>query len=470
MTKPKIIVERVPLDYRPVDVVPNFPPMPVLYLELIENKDKVKPDLRDKTAQPIFLPEKSPELAPFNNNADFPRKEKTPEIYKPPVIPVAHSVSPESLIHSKLKERLKGSKKESREKSPIIQDRHSLRERRQEEERDREKYRSREAYRELEPERYSERRDEPRGDRRSHVEERKQYDTPPRHSPKKSDSKQTRQIRSLLGDTKSQSAAVPAPPVIQSLPPSLDQITAGEPIHVHGKVAKDVTYIAQEEAERRRDLLFRFDILRKSYKDASIPELSQFMDVETLDRMYQDTVRRVALDSKVDGYRRFLNMGFMGIELLFSNILKIDMTGFAKQQMASMNSYEKILIELGEKSLLDKTKSQWPAEVRLLFTIVMNAVIFVMTKAIMGGGLSKVMGSGGGGGGMGAIGGLMSGLMGAMGGGGMMGAPAAQSAPQSVSQNAAQASVEEQIPKNTGRKMRGPSTINLEELGSKKTN
>jgi hypothetical protein len=251
--------------------------------------------------------------------------------------------------------------------------------------------------------------------------------------------------------------------VIQSLPPSLEQITAGEPIHVQGKVAKDVTYIAQEEAERRRDLLFRFDILRKSYKEASIPEISQFMDVETLDRMYQDSVRRVALDSKVDGYRRFLNMGFMGVELLFSNILKIDMSGFAKQQMASMNSYEKILIELGEKSLLDKAKSQWPAEVRLLFTIVMNAVIFVMTKAIMGGGLSKVMG-GAGGGGMGAIGGLMSGLMGAMGGGG--GGMGASPAPAPVPQ----AQAEEPAPKNTGRKMRGPSTINLEELGSKKTN
>jgi hypothetical protein len=182
-------------------------------------------------------------------------------------------------------------------------------------------------------------------------------------------------------------------------------------------MVKDVTYTAQDEIEKRRDLMFRFDILRKSYKEASIPEISQFMDVETLDKMYQDTVRRVALDSKVESYRRFLNMGFMGMELLFSNILKIDMTGFAKQQMASMNSYEKILIELGEKSLLDKTKSQFPAEVRLLFTIVMNAVIFVMTKAIMGGGIFKSA-AGGGGGGMGAIGGIVSGLMGAMGGGG----------------------------------------------------
>ena len=156
-------------------------------------------------------------------------------------------------------------------------------------------------------------------------------------------------------------------------------------------------------------------------------------------------------------------MGFMGMELLFSNILKIDMTGFAKQQMASMNSYEKILIELGEKSLLDRTKSQWPAEVRLLFTIVMNAVIFVMSKAIMGGGLFKAAGAGGGG--MGAIGGLMSGLMGAMGGGGLGGGINLPTQPQSAQEEEAP-----EPPKATGRKMRGPSTINLDDLGSKKTN
>jgi hypothetical protein len=208
--------------------------------------------------------------------------------------------------------------------------------------------------------------------------------------------------------------------------------------------------------------MFRFDILKKSYKDAHVPEISQFMDLETLDRMYQDTVRRVALDSKVEGYRRFLNMGFMGVELLFSNVLKIDMSGFAKQQMSSMNSYEKILIELGEKSMLEKSKSQFPAEVRLLFAIIMNAVTFVMGKAIMGGGISKIFGGGGGGGNMGAIGGLVSGLMGAMGGGAMPSVPPQQEAPSQATT--------ETPPKASGRKMRGPSSINLDDLGSKKTN
>ena len=480
MPKPKIIVERIPLDYRPVDIAPNFPSMPVLYLELIENKDKVRPELRDKASQPIFLPEKSPSLPPLNNNLELVRKERTPEIYKPPMIPPSpknlspkdKGPSPESLIHSRLKDRLKGARKsESREKSPIIQDHHSVRERKQEDERDREKYKDN-------VERFDDRRESRRDDQRESYREsqrapqrdqRDQREGKYEEEREKSNS-ETKRIRNLLGNTGTAAQAAPqrsvaaaSIPLSNALPPSIEQLTSNEPIRVHGKQVKDVTYTSQDDIEKRRDLMFRFDILKKSYKEASIPEISQFMDLETLDRMYQDTVRRVALDSKVDGYRRFLNMGFMGMELLFSNILKIDMTGFAKQQMASMNSYEKILIELGEKSLLDRTKSQWPAEVRLLFTIVMNAVIFVMSKAIMGGGLFKAAGAGGGG--MGAIGGLMSGLMGAMGGGGLGGGINLPTQPQSTQEEEAP-----EPPKATGRKMRGPSTINLDDLGSKKTN
>jgi hypothetical protein len=488
MTKPTIVVERVPLEYRPVDIAPNFPPMPVLYLELIENKDKVKPELRDKASQPIYLPEKSPELQPLNNNMELIRRDKTPEIYKPPVPPPTKSI--ESIVHSRLKERMRGGRKsESKEKSPIVQDHQSIKDRRLEEERDREKYASREKsdrderqrddrmrddrYDRKRDDKYERQRDERQRDERQRDErqrderqrDERQRDEKPREEKyeerEKSTSRQTKQIRDLLGDTK---AAVAPIASSSNLPPTLEQITSNEPVHVAGKQVKDVTYTAQDEVERRRDLMFRFDILKKSYKEAAIPEISQFMDVETLDKMYQDTVRRVALDSKVEGYRRFLNMGFMGIELLFSNVLKLDMTGFAKQQMMSMNSYERILIELGEKSLLDKTKSQWPAEVRLMFTIVMNAVIFVMGKAVMGGGLSKVLGGGGGGGGgggLGAIGGLMSGLMGAMGGGGMGGMGGMEAAPAPQQQEA---------PKAAPRKMRGPSTINIDELGSKKTN
>jgi hypothetical protein len=72
----------------------------------------------------------------------------------------------------------------------------------------------------------------------------------------------------------------------------------------------------------------------------------------------------------------------MGCEFIFGNFLGFDMQGFTQQQLTSMNSYEKLLIELGEKSYVP-TGSKWPVELRLLFMIIMNAAFFVISKMIM---------------------------------------------------------------------------------------
>ena len=50
--KNKIVVRKVPLDYYPERYHASFPPMPILYLELLENKQKVKKDLKNKDYVP----------------------------------------------------------------------------------------------------------------------------------------------------------------------------------------------------------------------------------------------------------------------------------------------------------------------------------------------------------------------------------------------------------------------------------
>jgi hypothetical protein len=141
-------------------------------------------------------------------------------------------------------------------------------------------------------------------------------------------------------------------------------------------------YSEHQEEDLKRELLFKFDLLKKSYPQATVPDFSIHTDLNTLQQSYDDTVRRLSLDSSVESYKTYLIYGFMGAEFVFGNFLGFDMQGFTQQQIVSMNSYEKLLIELGEKSYVP-SGSKWPVELRLLFMIIMNAAFFVISKMIM---------------------------------------------------------------------------------------
>jgi hypothetical protein len=74
--------------------------------------------------------------------------------------------------------------------------------------------------------------------------------------------------------------------------------------------------------------------------------------------------------------------GFMICEFVLGNYLGFDMVGFTQQQILTINSYEVLLIELGEKSYIPGG-SKWPVEIRLLFMILCNAGLFIVSKMIM---------------------------------------------------------------------------------------
>jgi len=178
------------------------------------------------------------------------------------------------------------------------------------------------------------------------------------------------------------------PPVPKGpIPPRLaDLQKTGEYVDTN-KVIPDLARVYnksdEEEEELKREILFKFDILRKSYKQFDIPDhFTLHTDIKTLTRAYEHTLRRISLDSNVETYKQYLIGGFMLTEFLVSHWFSFDMQGFTQQQILNMASYERLLIEIGEKSYVPGGR-QWPVEVRLLFMIIMNAAFFIISKIIL---------------------------------------------------------------------------------------
>ena len=177
--------------------------------------------------------------------------------------------------------------------------------------------------------------------------------------------------------------SAPAPPP-RAAAPTLAELEA-QGGYVPRKELRDLNQSSrneQHDEDAKREILFKFDLLRKSYPASSIPEYTIHTDLDQMEKSYSDCVRRLSLDSSVESYKTYLVYGFMGCEFVLGNFLGFDMQGFTQQQIISMHSYEKLLIELGEKSYVP-AGSKWPVELRLLFMIIMNAAFFVISKMMM---------------------------------------------------------------------------------------
>ena len=357
--KQKIRVVKVPLRRSPLDQPQVFPRLPRLYLELMENKAKIQQDLINREYVPNSPPPVPSIDQPTKNEEKFvsPTKDNKPnfssrlnmllsdEESKGSHSPSTHGSIPSSVSGLSIKEDIGP--------PPSVDGKESV---------------SSNLSRKLK---------ELLGDDSDSSgwspESRK---TTPAVSRSHTVDKYSRHR-----DNRGHSVA----PIDKAPAPTLAEIEANGG-YVPRPVMRDLNQVnhrsEQDQEDAKREILFKFDLLRKSYPVSSIPDYTIHTDLGTMEKSYSDCVRRLSLDSSVESYKTYLVYGFMGVEFILGNFLGFDMQGFTQQQIISMHSYEKLLIELGEKSYVP-TGSSWPVELRLLFMIIMNAAFFVVSKMMM---------------------------------------------------------------------------------------
>ena len=139
----------------------------------------------------------------------------------------------------------------------------------------------------------------------------------------------------------------------------------------------------EDEEDKKRELLFKFSLLKKSYNTKiDIPEFTVHSNYKRMVEVYENTLRHLSLESSVDQYKNMLIGGFMLCEYIFGVWLSLDMAGYTQAQIVNLSQYERLLIELGSKNYTPEAQN-WPIEFRLIGMIVLNAVIFVVSKLIL---------------------------------------------------------------------------------------
>lgn len=141
----------------------------------------------------------------------------------------------------------------------------------------------------------------------------------------------------------------------------------------------------EDEMELKQNLIAKVNMLRHVHKTMDIPYVSMNQEYKVIKAEYDNLLKTLNICSKQEKYRLFLKAGFAAVEFFLGKVFKLQMEGFAKEQIENIERYDELLLELGEKNYVADAPEKFPVEVRLLGMIVVQAAMFVGLKKLTGG-------------------------------------------------------------------------------------
>lgn len=166
------------------------------------------------------------------------------------------------------------------------------------------------------------------------------------------------------------------------IPPTLEELQAKHPDQPILK--KEYVYPKTDDEEtvkKRNEVFFHYQVLKRMHPNAPIPEFTAYSDPDVMSQKYEQIAKKLALDSSVENWKRYMIIFVMGVEVVMGK-LSFDIEGFAQQQLVQMHTYDSLLVEMAEKSYTPKGSSKWPVEVRLLMMLTVNMALFIVCRMI----------------------------------------------------------------------------------------
>lgn len=190
--------------------------------------------------------------------------------------------------------------------------------------------------------------------------------------------------------------------------PSLEDLKKSGQLHLAPTLV-DAKELEKEDRRQKRALVDKIERLRPRLKNYEVPPFSIHSQLDELKEIMAMIQRRSEVQRQKETYKVYLTMFYMVVELAGSRYFSMDTKGYCSQQMAKIADYEDLLEELGEESV-DKNTETASATSRLLWAISGNTLLFFANKMMsstmtMTGVSGKVGGgTGSGAGGMGGMG------------------------------------------------------------------
>lgn len=170
--------------------------------------------------------------------------------------------------------------------------------------------------------------------------------------------------------------------IVEDAAPTLDEIQAKNPNEpILKKEYKFPQTEDEDVAKRRNEVYFQYQVLKRMHPTAPIPEFTMYADPEMMSQKYEMIAKKLALDSSVENWKRYMIIFVMGLEVVLGK-MSFDVEGFAQQQLIQMNTYDSLLVEMAEKSYTPNGKSKWPVEVRLAMLLTVNMAMFIICRMI----------------------------------------------------------------------------------------
>lgn len=151
-------------------------------------------------------------------------------------------------------------------------------------------------------------------------------------------------------------------------------------------IGKLSTILEGSDEEKKREIIFKFKMLKQTYAKDNVQVPSMEMSLSEMERTYKEFVTTKASMQKLKSHQTWLKWGLVGLETaLVSKGGVSSARGMTAAHMKEIDSYNELLLELGEYSLMPDTK-EWPVYAKLPFILAYNSSAFLAMNWASGGG------------------------------------------------------------------------------------